>query len=85
MNDSEYDALAEAIQIAHQIQERAFQFDFEQDDYDNRGTNSKILALTDSLILMLSDIKEEREREEDFARCYRGEEESAEEEDHGAY
>ena len=77
MNDSEYDALTEAIQVVHKIQEEAFRYGLQ--------SASEIIALTDSLILMLSDIKEEREREEDFARCYRGEEESAEEEDDGAY
>ena len=78
MTDNEYDALTEAIQIVHQIQEQAFRID---EDPGNRITSNKLLALTDSLILMLSDIKEEREREEDFARCYRGEEESAEDRD----
>ncbi|HEY6020193.1 MAG TPA: hypothetical protein VIY48_09910 [Candidatus Paceibacterota bacterium] len=59
-------ALNAAIQLAHEVQAEAFRFD----------GNDKLLALTDSLILMLSDIKEEREREEDFARCYRSEEEA---------
>jgi len=78
MTDNEYDALSKAIELAHSVQERIF--------ITHQLPDDELLALTDSLILMLSDIKEEREREEDFARCYRGEEESAEEEDdHGVY
>jgi hypothetical protein len=62
-----------AIRLAHKVQEECF----------NNNPSDKLLSLTDSLILMLSDIKEERERDEDIARCYGSEEEEQEEADEG--
>jgi hypothetical protein len=66
-------SLDTAIRLAHKVQEECF----------NHNPSDKLLSLTDSLILMLSDIKEERERDEDIARCYGSEEEEHEEDGEG--